>query len=462
MPKNCARYDECHSNACVRIRHTGECLCRQHFVKSIEERAADTIARYHMLAEQDARPEHWVIGMSGGKDSQALAHVLVGIYGNSNPRVRFSGLYIDVGVSGNHYTDESREIVKRTCAALGIPCVVVDIKKEYGVDMDDFHVVSQCKKSAKRAECSSCGIIKRYLINREAARMGGDKVATGHHLTDECNMLLNNFFNVSVEQMARAQPWEKLAVADGAAAAASGGSEEEDALGVLLPRVKPFLEITEEETTMYVRYAALEYVATQCPYATNATTSALKKHVIALEMDRPGTMLRMVRGYHERFLPVFRPAASAALAAAAEKKKQQQLQKEQQQSGTEAAAATATTATTAETSGETATGVKLNACTRCGCPTVVPVCAFCKIVEQANEYKQQHPELFDAESEKRHRCGICMPGGEPPKSVEDLVKPAHADAPAAGVAVEPLGVVTKWPRDDSAPQAEAHEPPAKK
>lgn len=443
MPKNCEFFEECQSTACVRIRHTGECLCRKHFVRNIERRAADAIERYHMLAPATEgasgapRPEHWIIGMSGGKDSQALAHVLLAIYGNAHPRVRFSGLYIDVGVTGNHYTDESREIVERTCARLGIPCVVVDVKREYGVDMDDFHVVAQCKKGAKRTECSSCGILKRYLINREAARMGSDKVATGHHLTDESNMLLNNFFNVSVEQMARAQPWERVAVA---------GTDTASADSVLLPRVKPFLEVTEEETTMYVRYAELEYVATQCPYATNATTSALKKHMIALEMDRPGTMLRLVRGYHESFLSVLRPANATALRAAAAAKREKELKKE---GGGEAPKEEG------ENTEAPASGVKLNACTKCGCLTVVPVCAFCKIVEQANEYKQQHPELFDAASARRHRCGICMPGGEQPKSVEDLVKPA---APGTtGVALEPLGTVTKRPREDTAAAASGSE-----
>ena len=458
MPKTCAFFEECHTNACVKIRHTGECLCRQHFVKNIEQRAAETISRYKMLPEvpPNGVPEHWVIGMSGGKDSQALAHVLVAIFGNHNPRVRFSGLYIDVGVTGNHYTDESCMIVRRTCEKLGIPCVIVDVKKEYGVDMDDFHVLSQCKKGAKRAECSSCGIIKRYLINREAARMGGDKVATGHHLTDESNMILNNFLNVSVEQMARAQPWEKLAVA---------GADEVQS--VLLPRVKPFLEVTEEETTMYVRYAELEYVATQCPYATNATTSALKKHMIALEMDRPGTMLRLVRGFHENFLPVLRPANTKALKAAAAAKAQK---KQREEGSTAAAAAAEPAASSAEGAGgeeeaptTEATGVKLNACTKCGCLTVVPICAFCKIIEQANEYKQQHPELFDKTNPKRHRCGICMPGGEEPKSVEDLVKPASAStaAPASGASLEPLGTVTKRPREATESPSQG-EPLAKK
>lgn len=204
---------------------------------------------------------------------------------------------------------------------------------------------------------------------------------------------------------------------------------------------------------MYVRYAELEYVATQCPYATNATTSALKKHMIALEMDRPGTMLRMVRGYHESFLPVLRPANAAALqAAAAAKKEKQQKQGTQEETQGE-------TQGEEETAAAPASGVKLNACTKCGCLTVVPVCAFCKIIEQANEYKQQHPELFDPASTKRHRCGICMPGGEQPKSVEDLVKPATAAAVTPGVALEPLGTVTKRARDEcceSEPAAKKH------
>ena len=444
MPKLCS-IEGCKEPASVRVRHTGAVLCRQHFVASIEARAYATIEHYGMLGKQfdsegKPRPEHWVIGMSGGKDSQALAEVLVRRYGPSNERVRFSGLYIDVGVSGNNYTDESREIVRRTCERLGIPCVIVDVKKEYGIDMDDVHIVAQCRKGAHRAECSACGVMKRYLINREAARMGGDRVATGHHLTDESTMLLSNFFNISVEQMARGQPWEKRTVLD------AEGKETAD--GVLLPRVKPFLEITEEETTLYVRYAGVEHVATQCPYASKATSSALKKHMIALEMDRPGTMLRMVRGFHASFLPVLLPSQGAIQKAAIAARVPNSERK-----GKEAEATEETE--DGETEGN---DVPLRTCTKCGCLTIVPVCAWCKLVDQANEFKAAHPEFFDPASEKRHVCSICNPERNPSAttvaasvSIEDVVpEKGNADK---GLVVGPTVV--------EIPQAQVRNSPSK-
>lgn len=414
MVLNCTYYDECHQRASVKIRHTGIPLCKKHFLANIEERVGRTIERYQMLTGTPEKPEHWVIAMSGGKDSQVLAEILLKKYAGS-PLVHFTGLYIDVGVTGNKYTDDSRDIVEATCKRLGIPCVVIDIKKDYGLNMDDIHVVCQCKTGSVRAECSSCGIIKRYLINKTSIELGADKVATGHHLTDEATTLMSNFFGMNIDQMARAQPWERKAVQPSAAASAASAQEGEAKkvdYGVLIPRVKPFLEITEEETTMYTHFGNVVHVKTQCPYAVNATSSVLKKHMLALEMERPGTMLRLVRGFHSNLLPVIKAATAGGdkekTEEGSEAEKPQQPQ--QQQKNEE--------------------GVVLKACERCGSLTVSPVCAYCKLVEQCLAWMKEHESLLGHSGEGAHRCKICCP------DIEDADLPAVAAArkrPAEGV-----------------------------
>lgn len=408
MVLNCAFFDECHQRASVKIRHTGIPLCKKHFLANIEDRVGRTIERYQMLNGTPEKPEHWVIAMSGGKDSQVLAEILLKKYAGS-PLVHFTGLYIDVGVTGNKYTDDSRDIVEATCKRLGIPCVVIDIKKDYGLNMDDIHVVCQCKTGAVRAECSSCGIIKRYLINKTSIELGADKVATGHHLTDEATTLMSNFFGMNIDQMARAQPWERKEVPPSATATAAAGKVD---YGVLIPRVKPFLEITEEETTMYTHFGNVVHVKTQCPYAVNATSSVLKKHMLALEMERPGTMLRLVRGFHSNLLPVIK----AATAAKGEEEKKEAEKKEE----------VVVEMGEGEGEGEKKTkkeeGVVLKACERCGSLTVSPVCAYCKLVEQCLAWMKDHESLLGHKGEGAHRCKICCP------DIEDADLPAVAAA----------------------------------
>jgi len=414
-------WQDCHKTAVIKIRHTGMALCKDHFLRNVEDRVEKALLRHHMLSSRPTKRERWVVAMSGGKDSQALAEVLRKKFpaGDASP-VELIGLYIDVHVHGNGYTDESRTVVQQTCERLQMPCHVVDVRGRYGITMDDLHVVSQCKRGGHRTECSACGIMKRYLINRAAAELNADKVATGHHLTDEATNILSNFLAMNLEQMGRPHPWERRAVVTSReqmpppeAIAATGTGLGTGDVGVLIPRVKPFIEVTEEETTMYVHYAGIPHVATQCPYSAGAASSALKKHMLAIEKERPGTMLILVRGFNKLLLPIIRQAkhgttsttTTTAAAAAVAPDPEETLVTEAEE------APTAPTAEAEEAAQASSTDVQLVACTRCGCPTIVPVCAWCKLVEQAKQFKEENPWLFEAAEPRCHQCEVCCPGG---------------------------------------------------
>ena len=90
----------------------------------------------------------------------------------------------------------------------------------------------------------------------------------------------------------------------------------------------------------------------------------LKKHMIALEMDRPGTMLRMVRGFHASFLPVLLPSQGAIQKAAIAARVPNSERKEK-----ETAAMAEEETEDAESEGN---DVPLRTCSKCGCLTIVP------------------------------------------------------------------------------------------
>ncbi|MHA1731072.1 MAG: hypothetical protein ACTSU5_03975 [Promethearchaeota archaeon] len=356
MGRNCKYFRECKSPAVVRVPYAGLSLCRDHFLEFVEKRVERVVERYHFLEHSEAKHEPWLVAMSGGKDSQVLATILsrrmVG-------RVDLEGVYVDVGVTPEGYTAESRRVVERTCRELGIPLRVVDLRAEYGFSMDDVHRMNQHRgrgrgarrggrkgKRATRTDCSACGIVKRYLINKTAVELGVMKVATGHHLTDEATTVLGNFLSMNLDLLARGRPWsERKSVPGGPPTA------------VLVPRVKPLYEVPEDEVALYAYHAGIEHVGVQCAYSAEASSLALKAHVVELERERPGMMLGLVRGYQKRFLPAFREGLRI---------------------GGEGA-----------TPGEGT--APLVACSECGYPTTVPVCAFCKLRRQVLEFVDSRP-----------------------------------------------------------------------
>ena len=61
-----------HKNAVYHRRYSGEILCRSCFMNSIEKKTLQTIAKYSMIGFN----KKIAVGVSGGKDSLALLHIL--------------------------------------------------------------------------------------------------------------------------------------------------------------------------------------------------------------------------------------------------------------------------------------------------------------------------------------------------------------------------------------------------
>ena len=176
-------------------------------------------------------------------------------------------------------------------------------------------------RAAKRAPCSACGMTKRHLFDRAALEGGYDVLVTGHNLDDEAAVLFGNVLHWQTEYLGRQHP--VLEARDG------------------FPRkVKPLIRLSERESAAYCVVSGIDYVVEECPMAAGNKHLGYKEALNQIERTSPGTKA----DFYFRFL---RQAAASFRTEAEE--------------GRDA----------------------LGSCTRCGAPSPLEVCAFCRLVERA-------------------------------------------------------------------------------
>jgi len=176
-------------------------------------------------------------------------------------------------------------------------------------------------KAAKRVPCSACGLSKRHLFDRAALEGGYDVVATGHNLDDEAAVLFGNVLRWNVDYLARQAP---------VLPARSG-----------FPRkVKPLVRLAEREMAAYCVVRGIDYQVEECPMAVGNRHLGYKEALNTIEVQSPGSKA----AFYFEFLDKAAHRFNAGF-------------------GEEQAS--------------------LLACERCGAPTPVAVCAFCRLVERA-------------------------------------------------------------------------------
>ncbi|KAE8057331.1 hypothetical protein FH972_014032 [Carpinus fangiana] len=178
--------------AALKRPKTLEQICRECFYEVFEEEI------HHVIVENQLfKPgERIAIGSSGGKDSTVLACVLSELNRRHNYGLDLFLLSVDEGITG--YRDDSLETVKRNEIQYGLPLKIVSYKDLYGWTMDEI-----VKTIGLKNNCTFCGVFRRQALDRGAALLKVDKLATGHNADDIAETVLLNILRGDIARLSR-------------------------------------------------------------------------------------------------------------------------------------------------------------------------------------------------------------------------------------------------------------------
>ncbi|KAK9819858.1 hypothetical protein WJX72_003380 [[Myrmecia] bisecta] len=270
---------DCTVQAVLRRPKTFQQLCRACFYTAFEGEVHQTIVSNNLFQAG----QRVALGASGGKDSTVLAHVLTLLNKRHHYGLDLILLSIDEGITG--YRDDSLETVKRNEKQYQVPLKIVSYKELYGWSMDEI-----VKEVGMKNNCTFCGVFRRQALDRGAALLRADKIATGHNADDLAETVLLNILRGDTPRLSRC------------VAAVTG---EDNAL----PRIKPFKYTYEKEIVMYAYFKKLDYFSTECIYAPYAARGFARDFVKDLEAARPRAIIDLIHSAE-----TFRMAAAAELA----------------------------------------------------------------------------------------------------------------------------------------------------
>ncbi|MBI2090538.1 MAG: adenine nucleotide alpha hydrolase family protein [Deltaproteobacteria bacterium] len=265
---------KCGEKAIMELPRHNSAFCKPDYLEYFETQVERVIRRRRTFNRDD----RILIGVSGGKDSLSLWHVL------ARMGYKTAGLHIHLGIG--EYSSLSYEKTLRFSEQHGLTLFTVDLAGKYGMN------VTELSRTLRRAPCSGCGLSKRYILNREAYERGFDALATGHNLDDETATLLGNILHWQIGHLARQSP-----------VLPSTGEK-------LIKRVKPLYTLTERETAAYALLHGIDYILEECPNAWKAKSLLYKDALARIEAESPGAK--------QRFLTQFLEAAQARLQVGAD------------------------------------------------------------------------------------------------------------------------------------------------
>jgi uncharacterized protein (TIGR00269 family) len=202
------------------------------------------------------------VAVSGGKDSLSLLKVLCELY--PPRRNEIIAISVDEGVAG--YRDEALEHAHAVAEDLDVEHVVVSYKDLFGFSLDE---ALDWKEERPISSCSFCGVFRRRALDEAADRAKATVVATAHNLDDYIQTFMMNLMHGDVERLG----WLDPAYVDNS---------------FPVRRVKPFMEIYEEEVALYAFLTGIPFQSVSCPYMHEGLRSEVRDYLNIMEANHPG------------------------------------------------------------------------------------------------------------------------------------------------------------------------------
>jgi len=233
-----------------------------------ERKIRQTIQKYNLLSKKDKV----IVAVSGGKDSMSVMYILKTLGYNT------SALHINLEMG--KWSEIHLNNIKKLCSELKVPLHVYSVRKELGRSM--CSIKSIVKSHTRLQDCTICGILRRWLINRKARELGADKLVTGHNIDDASQTVLMNYFKGNLFV----------------------GINEGPKVGIIsdkkfVQRIKPLYFIPEKEVENYSRAQKFPVIYERCPCVVNAYRHKIRQMLDEFEKKNPKLKENIVKSYLE-------------------------------------------------------------------------------------------------------------------------------------------------------------------
>ncbi|MDO3378623.1 tRNA 2-thiocytidine(32) synthetase TtcA [Geoalkalibacter halelectricus] len=194
--------------------------------RRIRKLTGKAIGDFNLIEEGD----RIAVGVSGGKDSYTLLHVLESLRRKAPIRYELVAVNIDAGYPGYR-----KEVVAEHLRAHGFA---------HRMESTNSYQVIEEKRRPGSSYCSFCARLRRGVLYSLADELGCNKIALGHHLDDFIETLLLNQFYVGT--LAAMSP--KLAADNGRHTV-----------------IRPLVYVEEQDIINFARAQALPVICCACP-----------------------------------------------------------------------------------------------------------------------------------------------------------------------------------------------------
>ena len=241
-------------------------FCRECFLKHYEERVQRLIRRFKLLVKGD----RLLMAVSGGKDSLSCANLLSRLREIFNFQMEV--VHIDVGISEcTNFRTES--VVRRFCEERDLKFHFVRLQDLLGVNGD----LKTLFKKVRRPLCSTCGMLKRYALNKFAREKKFNKIATGHCADDITRFFFKNWFSQNFDWIAKFKPL-------------TPSSHPK-----VVARIRPLFECLEAENLAYAKFNNIVIAGcSRCSYFLRK--DKWNELLQLVDERRPDFKLNIVRG----------------------------------------------------------------------------------------------------------------------------------------------------------------------
>ncbi|MCE5213722.1 MAG: TIGR00269 family protein [Methanobacterium sp.] len=253
----------------IRRKQSGQSLCKECFLASINEKVLKNIRKYKLIEKGDKV----LMALSGGKDSVVALNILNSL--KERNIIDLTALTIDEGIKG--YREEGIKIAAKNAQKLGVDHKIVSFKDYLGLNLDDM----MAKNDQIRHACTYCGVFRRWILNREAQEEEATKIATGHNLDDETQSIIMNYLEGNINNLVRIGP----------------KTEAPDKRFTV--KIKPLREIPEKEVGLYAVAAGLKVHLSGCPYAGESFRWEIGSFIKELSINHPTIMYSTLKGFEK-------------------------------------------------------------------------------------------------------------------------------------------------------------------